>query len=220
MLRFASKNATLFARNLTVSGARQLHGKASLPPLPYAYNALEPAISETIMKLHHDKHHNTYVTNLNAAQDKLCQPDLDLKSEIALQAAIKFNGGGHINHSQFWTIMAPPSEGGGKPITDSSLHKSIVEKWGSLEDFQKEMNGALAAIQGSGWAWLVKDKEGSLHITSTQNQDTVINAKVIIGIDAWEHAYYPQYENRKAEYFKAFWTVMNWKEAQRRYETN
>lgn len=169
------------------------------------------------MKLHHDKHHQTYVNNLNAAQEKLADPNLDLEGEVALQAAIKFNGGGHINHSLFWKILAPQKEGGGKPVTSGSLHKAITSKWGSLEDFQKEMNAALASIQGSGWAWLIVDKDGSLRITTTANQDTIVKSKPIIGIDAWEHAYYPQYENRKAEYFKAIWNVINWKEAESRY---
>lgn len=190
-----------------------------MTPTAYEYNALEPAISEQIMKLHHQKHHQTYVTNLNAAEEKLSAAvsASDVKAAIALQAAIKFNGGGHLNHSLFWENLAPASQGGGK-LGSGPLKEAIDGEFGSLDGFKKAFNTALAGIQGSGWGWLVKDAStGRLKIVTTPNQDPITGDKVLIGVDAWEHAYYLQYENAKVKYFDAIWDVINWETASKRY---
>ncbi|EEB08168.2 manganese superoxide dismutase [Schizosaccharomyces japonicus yFS275] len=206
-------NAARFAVSAT-----KIHTKATLPALDYAYEALEPILSSHLLHLHHDKHHQTYVNNLNAAEEKLKDPSLDLHTQIALQSAIKFNGGGHVNHSIYWKNLAPKSAGGGAFNAQAPLGQAIVKKWGSFEAFKKNFNTQLAAIQGSGWGWLIKDADGSLRITTTMNQDTILDATPVITIDAWEHAYYPQYENRKAEYYENIWQIINWKEAEARYE--
>ncbi|OZJ01735.1 hypothetical protein BZG36_05119 [Bifiguratus adelaidae] len=197
----------------------QVRHKVTLPDLPYDYNALEPSISGEIMKLHHTKHHQTYVTNYNAAEEKLAAAvkNSDLREQIALQAAIKFNGGGHLNHSIFWTNLAPKSQGGGE-APKGALATAINEQWGSLEAFKEKFNAALAGIQGSGWAWLGYNKQTkALEIVTTANQDPLIHLTPVLGIDAWEHAYYLQYKNAKAEYFKAIWDVINWKNVAERY---
>ncbi|BFZ54816.1 Superoxide dismutase [Mn], mitochondrial [Savitreella phatthalungensis] len=196
-----------------------VRNKHTLPALPYEYNALEPAISEQIMKLHHQKHHQTYVTNLNAAEEKLAAAvnANDVKANIALQAAIKFNGGGHLNHSLFWENLAPTSQGGGK-LSGGALSDAIEKEFGGLEKLKGDFNAALASIQGSGWGWLVKDAStGRLKIVTTANQDPITGDKVILGVDAWEHAYYLQYENAKVKYFDAIWQVINWDAATKRY---
>ncbi|BFZ60667.1 Superoxide dismutase [Mn], mitochondrial [Saitoella coloradoensis] len=194
--------------------------KHTLPELAYPYNALEPAISEEIMKIHHTKHHNTYVTNLNAAEEKLeaAVKSNDVASQIALQAALKFNGGGHLNHTLFWENLAPASQGGGKPPT-GALADAINQQWGNVDNFIQKFNAALAGIQGSGWGWLIKDKEtGKLAIITTPNQDPVVGNQVpLIGIDTWEHAYYLQYQNNKVEYYKQIWSVINWQAAEKRF---
>ncbi|KAI4163175.1 MAG: hypothetical protein LQ342_003303 [Letrouitia transgressa] len=197
-------------------------GKATLPDLPYDYGALEPAISGQIMELHHSKHHNTYVSSFNAASEKLAtaqqlsSPE-SIAQQIALQPVINFHGGGHINHSLFWENLAPKGKGGGEPPS-GQLAKKIDEAFGGLENLKKLMNAKLAGIQGSGWAWLVKDSEtGQIGIKTYANQDPVVGQyKPLLGIDAWEHAYYLQYQNRKAEYFSAIWDVINWKAAEKR----
>jgi len=194
-----------------------VRGKATLPDLPYDYGALEPYISGKIMELHHKKHHQTYVTGLNSALDTIAAGD-PVKAAAAAPL-LNFHGGGHINHSLFWENLAPASrEGGGEP--DGALKKSIAEDFGSFDTLRKQMNTALAGIQGSGWAWLVKDKTtGTLSIATRANQDPVSGPYVpLLGIDAWEHAYYLQYENRKAEYFEAIWNVVNWKTVASRFE--
>jgi len=197
-----------------------VRGKATLPDLPYDYGALEPAISGKIMELHHSGHHKTYVTNYNNALESLeaAVSSKSITQQIALQAAINFNGGGHVNHSLFWENLAPKNQGGGEPPS-GALAKAIDETYGSLDDFKTKFNAALAGIQGSGWAWLVKDKEtGHIGIQTYANQNPVIGKYVpILGVDAWEHAYYLQYQNKKAEYFKAIWDVVNWKAAEKRF---
>lgn len=183
------------------------------------YGALEPAISGKIMELHHSKHHQTYVTSYNAALEKLqeAQHAGDIQTQIATQPLINFHGGGHTNHTLFWENLAPKSSGGGEPPT-GALAKSIDAHFGSLSELQTKFNAALAGIQGSGWAWLVQDTQtGSLAIKTYANQDAVVGQyRPVLGVDAWEHAYYLQYENRKAEYFKAIWEFINWKAAEKR----
>ncbi len=196
--------------------------KYQLPKLPYALDALEPVISAEIMNLHYNKHHQAYVNNLNAAKEeleKLQKNDLcDLTKEIALQSAIKFNGGGHINHSIFWTNLAPKSEGGGEQPT-GELAEMIQKQYGSFQQFVELFNATTGAIQGSGWGWLgFCTKEKRLFITTCANQDPLTIAVPLLGIDVWEHAYYLQYKNVRADYLKAIWGIVNWKNVNERFE--
>ncbi|MBR7554368.1 superoxide dismutase [Allobacillus sp. GCM10007491] len=195
-----------------------------LPELPYAYDALEPHIDKETMNIHHTKHHNTYVTKLNAAleghsdlQDKSLDELLkDLNSLPSdIQTAVRNNGGGHANHSLFWKVLSP--NGGGEP--SGELADKINEKFGSFSAFQDEFANAATGRFGSGWAWLIVNN-GELEITSTPNQDTpVMDGKTpILGLDVWEHAYYLNYQNRRPDYIKAFWNVVNWDEVSKRYE--
>ncbi|KAM7221193.1 superoxide dismutase [Mn], mitochondrial [Rhypophila decipiens] len=198
-----------------------VRGKATLPDLQYDYGALEPYISGKIMELHHKKHHQTYVTGLNTALETIGEAESkgDFTKAATVAPLLNFHGGGHLNHTLFWENLAPASrEGGGQP--DGALLKSINEDFGSFDTFRKQMNTALAGIQGSGWAWLAKDKQsGTLGIITRANQDPVSGPYApLMGIDAWEHAYYLQYENRKAEYFDAIWNVINWKTVASRFE--
>ncbi|KAL0071211.1 Superoxide dismutase [Mn], mitochondrial [Marasmius tenuissimus] len=188
----------------------------TLPDLPYAYDALEPHISEEIMKLHHSKHHQTYVNGLNTAEESFAKAG-SVKEKIALQPALKFNGGGHINHSLFWKNLAPASGDGGK-LTDGPLREAIERDFGSVEDFKKSFNAKTAAIQGSGWGWLgYNATTKKLEIVTTANQDPLISHEPIIGVDIWEHAFYLQYKNVKPDYLNAIWNVINFKEAQKRF---
>jgi len=195
----------------------------TLPKLPYAYDALEPAISRQIMQLHHSKHHQTYVNNLNAAVKALAASvkNDDVPTQIALQPVIKFNGGGHINHSLFWQNLAPTSSHEAQESSAPKLITTIEKTWGSVANFQKMFNAALLSIQGSGWGWLVKfeNEGGRLGIVTTKDQDPVIgNGEVpIFGVDMWEHAYYLQYLNGKAAYVENIWKVINWSIAESRY---
>jgi len=190
----------------------------TLPDLPYAYNALEPHICEEIMTLHHTKHHQTYVNGLNAAEEQYSKFTAhDVKEKIALQAALKFNGGGHINHSLFWKNLAPESEGGGK-LQDGALKSAIVKDFGSLDALKKELNAKTAAIQGSGWGWLGYNKSNKkLEVVTTFNQDPLLSHVPVLGIDIWEHAFYIQYKNVKPDYLNAIWNVINFKEAEKRF---
>ncbi|KAG5929984.1 Mitochondrial manganese superoxide dismutase [Claviceps africana] len=195
-------------------------GIYSLPQLPYAYDALEPSISAQIMELHHGKHHQAYVTNLNNALKTYAAATAsnDLAGQIALQNAIKFNGGGHINHSLFWENLTPASSAEANPQSAATLMAAIDQTWGSLSDFKAAFTKALLGLQGSGWGWLVK--EGSvLRIVTTKDQDPVVGGEVpILGVDMWEHAYYLQYLNGKAAYIDNIWKVMNWKTAESRFQ--
>jgi len=190
-----------------------------LPPLPYAYDALEPYISKQIMELHHTKHHQTYVTALNAAEAAYAKAS-SAKERIALQAALKFNGGGHINHSLFWRNMAPSSregKGNGGHLKDGPLKAAIEEAFGSLNNLIKTFNATTAAIQGSGWGWLgLNPTTGKLEITTTANQDPLLSLIPVIGVDIWEHAFYLQYKNVKVDYLAAIWNVINFEEAEKR----
>ncbi|KAG6872503.1 hypothetical protein C0995_009259 [Termitomyces sp. Mi166 len=189
-----------------------------LPDLPYPYDALEPYISRQIMELHHKKHHQTYVNALNAAEAAYAKASTP-KERIALQAALKFNGGGHINHSLFWKNLAPAAEknGRGGVLKDGPLKTAIEAAFGSLENFKKEFNAATLGIQGSGWGWLGYNKNTKrLEIATTANQDPLLHLVPIIGVDIWEHAFYLQYLNVKADYLNAIWSVINFEEAEKR----
>lgn len=194
----------------------------TLPDLPYAFDALEPYIDEETMHLHHDKHHNTYVTNLNAAIEK--HPELgektieELLSDMDavptdIKTAVRNNGGGHANHSFFWKIMA--LNAGGEPT--GAIKEAIDEAFGDFATFKEEFKKAAAGRFGSGWAWLVMEN-GKLAITSTANQDSpLMEGKTpILGLDVWEHAYYLKYKNVRPDYIEAFWNVVNWEEVNNR----
>ncbi|KAL9939154.1 hypothetical protein V8E36_001967 [Tilletia maclaganii] len=211
----AASSRAAFAAGTT--GA--VRSKHTLPDLPYDYGALEPAISAEIMTLHHTKHHQTYVTNLNAAEESLNQAvsKSDVKAVIGLQKAINFNGGGHINHTLFWNNLHPKNQDGGTLHSGGELAKAIERDFGSLDGLKDKFNAQLAGIQGSGWGWLgYNATTGKLDIVATANQDPLLTHTPLIGIDAWEHAYYLQYKNVKVDYFKAIWDVINFKEAERR----
>ncbi|HCB27951.1 superoxide dismutase [Enterococcus durans] len=195
----------------------------TLPDLPYAFDALEPYIDEETMHLHHDKHHNTYVTNLNAAIEKY--PELGEKSVEELlsdmdaiptdiKTAVQNNGGGHANHSFFWKIMAPNA--GGEPTGE--IKEAIDEAFGDFATFKEEFKKAAAGRFGSGWAWLVSE-DGKLAITSTANQDSPLmtGQTPILGLDVWEHAYYLKYKNVRPDYIAAFWNVVNWDEVNKQF---
>ena len=193
----------------------------ALPALPYAPDALEPHIDAQTMQIHHGKHHQTYVTNLNGALDK--HPELHAKSLDDLirsvnsvpediRTAVRNNGGGHWNHSLFWTLMAPKA--GGAP--SGAVADAINSSFGSFDKFKEQFQAAGLGRFGSGWAWLV-ESGGKLEITSTPNQDNPLmdGKKAILGVDVWEHAYYLKYQNRRADYLGAWWNVVNWVEVNR-----
>ena len=196
----------------------------TLPPLPYANDALEPSIDAKTMEIHHDKHHAAYVNNLNAALEKA--PELQGKSlddllknlnavPESVRTAVRNNGGGHWNHSMFWQIMSPNA--GGQPT--GKLADAIKSSFGDVEKFKEQFNAAGGARFGSGWAWLLNDG-GKLSIVSTPNQDNPImdgKPAPILGLDVWEHAYYLKYQNRRPDYMKAWWDVVNWPEVAKRF---
>lgn len=197
--------------------------KFELPELPYAYDALEPTIDKETMNIHHTKHHNTYVTNLNNAlegnSDLQSKSVEDLISDLNavpedIRTAVRNNGGGHANHSLFWKILSP--SGGGEP--SGELADKINDKFGSFDNFKDEFEKAAATRFGSGWAWLVVNN-GELEVTSTPNQDSPLTEgkTPILGLDVWEHAYYLKYQNRRPEYAKAFWDIVNWDEVTKNY---
>ncbi|GAC1466945.1 MAG: superoxide dismutase [Ktedonobacteraceae bacterium] len=196
-----------------------------LPPLPYDYNALEPYIDTQTMQLHHDKHHQTYVTNLNNAlkdhEFASLQPEQVLRrlNEVpdAVRTAVRNNGGGHVNHTMFWQIMKP--NGGGAPTGD--IANAINSSFGSFDAFKTAFNDAGVKQFGSGWAWVTLGQDGKLQISSTANQDNpLINGLYpIFGNDVWEHAYYLKYQNRRPEYLSNWWNVVNWDEINKRYAT-
>jgi Fe-Mn family superoxide dismutase len=195
----------------------------TLPALPYAPDALEPHIDKATMEIHHGKHHNAYVTNLNKALEsapELANKTLEelLAHNLAavpenIRTAVRNNGGGHWNHSMFWTILGP---GGGSP--SGALLADINSTFGSFDAFKEKFNAAGATRFGSGWAWLTRSN-GKLEISSTPNQDTPVmeGKSVVMGVDVWEHAYYLKYQNRRPDYLAAFWNVVNWKEVEKRY---
>ncbi|MCM3637404.1 superoxide dismutase SodA [Sporosarcina luteola] len=194
-----------------------------LPELPYAYDALEPHIDKETMNIHHTKHHNTYVTNVNNAlegHDELASKSVEeLISDLNavpenIRTAVRNNGGGHANHTFFWNILSP--NGGGNPT--GALAEAIDKKFGSFDAFKEEFAKAAATRFGSGWAWLVSNN-GELEITSTPNQDSpLMEGKTpILGLDVWEHAYYLNYQNRRPDYVSAFWNVVNWDEVAKNF---
>lgn len=203
-----------------------------LPTLPYAYDALEPHFDRQTMEIHHTKHHQTYVNNANAALEKLPAELAALTPEelikqlgrvpTELQVAVRNNVGGHANHSLFWTVLTPNSS---KVPTDK-VASAINDAFGSFEAFQEKFEAAAKTRFGSGWAWLVVNKDGKLEVTSSANQDTPLASKAfggsdatpILALDVWEHAYYLHYQNRRPDYIKAFWNLVNWDEVERRFD--
>lgn len=195
----------------------------TLPPLPYDYTALEPHVDEQTMRIHHDKHHNAYVTNLNAAlegmPELLALPIEKLIGDLsqvpeAKRMAVRNNGGGHFNHTLFWEIMAP----GGASAPEGELAKAIETAFGSFDAFKEAFAKACTTRFGSGWGWLVATN-GSVTIESTPNQDSPVmeGRTPILGCDVWEHAYYLKYQNRRPDYVAAWWSVVNWTEVGRRF---
>jgi Fe-Mn family superoxide dismutase len=197
----------------------------SLPPLPYPTDALEPHIDKMTMEIHHGKHHNAYVTNLNKALESA--PNLASKTVEELLAnncaivpenirtAVRNNGGGHLNHSMFWTIMGP--KGGGQP--GGKLAEAIKSTFGGFDQLKEKINAAGVGRFGSGWAWLVRDGSGKLDVISTANQDSpLMEGKFpVMGVDVWEHAYYLKYQNRRPDYLAAWWNAVNWAEVEKRF---
>jgi Fe-Mn family superoxide dismutase len=207
---------------MTQAIAQKAH---ELPPLPYAYEALEPYIDSETMHLHHDKHHATYVNTLNTAIEK--HPELASKSAEDLlrnlnsvpediRTTVRNHGGGHVNHTMFWQIMGPKT--GGEP--SGALADEIRKAFGSFDEFKTKFNDAGAKQFGSGWAWLVRGNDSKLQIISTPNQDSPLLQGLwpIMGNDVWEHAYYLKYKNVRADYLKAWWNVVNWKEVEKRLQ--
>jgi len=198
--------------------------KFELPPLPYAYDALEPHIDTATMQIHHDKHHAAYVNNLNAALEK--HPDLNFKNigdlvmnldkvPEDIRTAVRNNGGGHFNHSMFWELMGPYAGGAPK----GALADAINAAFGSFDDFKAKLKAAGVGRFGSGWAWLIADNNG-LSIVSTPNQDSpAMEMKApLLGVDVWEHAYYLKYQNRRPDYLDAWWNVVNWDQVAKNYD--
>ncbi|AUC25275.1 superoxide dismutase SodA [Streptococcus uberis] len=194
-----------------------------LPDLPYAYDALEPQIDKETMTLHHDKHHATYVANANAALEKHPEIGEDLVALLSdvssipedIRQALINNGGGHLNHALFWELLSPE-----KTEITSEVASAIDEAFGSFDAFKEKFTAAATGRFGSGWAWLVVNKEGKLEVTSTANQDTPISEgkQPILGLDVWEHAYYLNYRNVRPNYIKAFFEIINWKKVDELYK--
>ncbi len=197
----------------------------TLPDLPYAFNALEPHIDAKTMEIHHDKHHGTYVTKLNAALEKAPAFQGRAIEEILksldsvpadVRTAVRNHGGGHMNHSMFWKMLSP--QGGGKPT--GALAAAIDKSFGSFDTFKQQFGDAAANLFGSGWAWLSADAAGKLVITALPNQDNPVSQglKPILGIDVWEHAYYLKYQNKRPDYIAAFWNVISWEQVAKNLE--
>jgi superoxide dismutase, Fe-Mn family len=197
--------------------------KYELPTLPYAFNALEPHIDALTMEIHHDRHHATYINNLNAALEGQDVADQSIEELVAnldklpegIRTAVRNNGGGHANHSFFWQILSP--NGGGAPTGE--IAKAIDDTFGSFDELKAQFADAAVKRFGSGWAWLVV-KDGKLAVTSTANQDSPLTdgATPVLGLDVWEHAYYLNYQNKRPDYIGAFWNVVNWDEVNKRYQ--
>jgi superoxide dismutase, Fe-Mn family len=196
-----------------------------LPPLPYPSNALEPHIDAKTMEIHHDKHHQAYITNANKAleghPDLAAKPVDELLADLSkvpesIRTVVRNNAGGHSNHTFFWKIIGPNA--GGSP--KGKLAEALNSTFGSFDQFKGELEKAGIGRFGSGWAWLVVNKEGKLQITSTANQDSPISEglKPVIGVDVWEHAYYLLYQNRRPDYLKAWWNVVNWDQAEKNFQ--
>ncbi|KAM3569298.1 hypothetical protein VYU27_008605 [Nannochloropsis oceanica] len=233
----AAKAVSTLARRIASTGLHEAQGQQAktfmaaaaaapkaltLPDLAYGYGELEPVISGEIMEIHHKKHHQAYITNFNVAMGKLVEAEAkgDVSAMIALQPALRFNGGGHLNHSIFWKNLAPPKAGGGVPPI-GALAQAIESQFGSLAGLQDTMSAQSVAVQGSGWGWLGVDKKMKrLAIVALPNQDPLeatTGLVPLVGIDVWEHAYYLQYKNVRPDYVKAIWKVVNWKDAEARF---
>lgn len=207
----------LFSTAKNCSAVLGCRSKHTLPDLPYDFGALEPVICREIMEVHHQKHHNAYVTNLNAAEEQLkdAVAKNDVSKIIQLGSAIKFNGGGHINHSIFWKNLSPE-----RTDPSAELQKALNRDFQSMENFKKEMKAAAVAVQGSGWAWLGYNKKSKLlQVVACPNQDPLeatTGLVPLLGIDVWEHAYYLQYKNLRPNYVDAIFDVVNWKDVSER----
>jgi Fe-Mn family superoxide dismutase len=196
----------------------------TLPPLPYAYDALEPTIDAQTMEIHHDRHHATYVTNLNAALEGTEFADMDITELMKnldsvpeeKRTAVRNNGGGHANHSFFWVLLTP----GGSQQPTGDLATAIDQTFGSFDALKEEFQKKTAAQFGSGWGWLVADG-GNVSIVTTPNQDTPLSQGQVplVGVDVWEHAYYLKYQNKRPDYLKAIWNVINWDEAEKNFQS-
>jgi len=220
MIRNVSSILRLKANSAACISIQASRSKYTLPDLPYDYNALEPTISAEIMKLHHSKHHATYVANLNVAEEKLADAVAknDANAIIGLGAALKFNGGGHLNHSIFWQNLSP--KGGGEPTGE--LMEAIKRDFGSFEAFKTRLSAATVGVQGSGWGWLGYNKTSKrLEITTCANQDPLEATTGLVplfGIDVWEHAYYLQYKNVRPDYVKNIYNIANWNDVSNRLQ--
>nr|CAI5853888.1 unnamed protein product [Callosobruchus analis] len=205
-------------RQIANVAARSAKQKHTLPDLPYDYAALEPIISRDIMNLHHSKHHQAYVTNLNVAEEKikLATEKGDVSTAISILPALKFNGGGHINHSIFWHNLSP-----GRTEPSEGLCRAIQTSFGGMENMKKQLSAQTIAIQGSGWGWLGYDKStGTIKIATCGNQDPLqatTGLVPLLGIDVWEHAYYLQYKNVRADYVNAIFDIINWRDVSERF---
>jgi len=209
-----------------VDAVLQQHAPYAVPALPYAADALEPAIDAATMGIHHDRHHQAYVDNLNKAiaQDPALQSQTLralLAKADALSPALRTNAGGHYNHSLFWSVLAAPGQGGQPSV---ELAAAIEKQFGSMETFKEAFTKAATGVFGSGWAWLIVGADGSLQIATTPNQDNPLmptaptRGQPILALDVWEHAYYLRYQNRRPDYLAAWWSVVNWKEVSRRFD--
>ncbi len=196
-----------------------------LPPLPYPFDALEPHIDARTMEIHHDRHHATYVNNLNKALEGQSPPANESIEDLlrninkvpeGIRTMVQNNGGGHANHSLFWQVLSP--NGGGQP--SGRVAQAIETAFGGFDAFKEKFAAAATGRFGSGWAWLVADPSGTVSITSTANQDSpLMEGQVpILGLDVWEHAYYLKYQNKRPDYIAAFWNVVNWPEVEQRYQ--
>lgn len=221
--KFISTTSRTLAKGSSNRALSSAGGKYVLPDLEYDYAELEPYISAEIMNIHHTKHHQTYVTNLNnfSVQLEEAVEKKDVSSIVSLQQAIKFNGGGHLNHTIFWKNLIPASKGGGD-LPAGDLRSMIEGQYGSLDTFQTAMSASTVAVQGSGWGWLGYDKTNKkLSIATTFNQDPLqatTGLVPLLGIDVWEHAYYLQYKNVRPDYLKNIWSIINWKDVSERLE--
>eukprot|EP00038_Savillea_parva_P006613 m.164785 g.164785 ORF g.164785 m.164785 type:complete len:231 (-) comp12471_c0_seq1:99-791(-) len=225
LTRVATLPAAARGLSAAVVASRNARAKHTLPDLPYDYNDLSPVISSEIMTLHHSKHHQTYVNGLNAAEEQLPEAVAkgDVTKVIQLQQAIKFNGGGHINHSIFWKNLAPPSQSGVGGEPTGEVLEAINAAFGSFDNFKSTFSTKTATIQGSGWGWLGYNKTtGAVEIATCANQDPLeatTGLVPLLGVDVWEHAYYLDYKNVRPDYLSAIFEIINWADVTERLAT-